>query len=73
MVVGLSFTAAYIIGEKFLGTDLKSVFGTWYIAPEGIGTIGCLLNFTTAIIVSRLTAPPSPELQKIVDDLRQPE
>ena len=73
MVIGLSFTAAYIIGEKFLGWDLRSLLGDFYVAPEGIGTIGCLLNFVVAIVISRITPEPSPELQRIVDDLRVPE
>ena len=73
MVIGLSFTAAYIIGEKFLGWDLRSLLGDFYVAPEGIGTIGCLLNFVVAIVISRITPEPSPELQRIVDDVRVPE
>ena len=73
MLVGLGFTAAYIISEKFLGVDIKSMLGDWYVAPEGIGTIGCLLNFVVAITVSRMTSPPSEEIQQIVEDLRLPE
>ena len=73
MVVGLSFTAAYIISEKFLGVDLKGMLGQYHVAPEGVGTIGCLLNFIVAISVSRMTNPPSEEIQNIVDELRLPE
>ncbi len=73
MLIGLGFTAAYIISEKFLGVDIKGMLGDWYVAPEGVGTIGCLLNFAVAITVSRLTAPPSEEIQQIVADLRLPE
>ena len=73
MVVGLSFTAAYVIAVKFIGIDLKSIMGDYYVAPEGVGTIGCLLNFVTAFVVGRMTPPPSPELQNIVDKLRVPE
>lgn len=72
MLAGLAFTATYIIGEKFIGIDFKSMLGDYYVAPEGIGTIGCLLNFAIALTVSRLTPKPSPEIQKIVDELRMP-
>ena len=73
MVAGLAFTATYIIGEKFLGFDFRGLLGEYYVAPEGIGTIGCLLNFAVAFLVSRSTAMPSEEVQKIVDQLRMPE
>ena len=73
MIVGLSFTAAYVIAVKFMGVDLKGMMGDYYIAPEGVGTIGCLLNFATAYVVGRMTPAPSQELQDIVDELRAPE
>ncbi|MEA5472168.1 sodium:solute symporter family protein [Spirulina sp. 06S082] len=69
MVIGLAFTAFYIIGVKFYGMS------TWMfgISPEGIGTVGMMLNFTITLIVSRLTPPPPLEVQRLVEDLRSPE
>ena len=39
----------------------------WGISPEGFGTIGMLVNFGMAIAVSRFTAVPPKEVQKIVE------
>ena len=76
MVVGLGFTAICIAGnrsEKIFGTDGPLIealpFG---ISAEGIGTIGCILNFLVTVIVSRLTPPPPQEVQDLVDRVRVP-
>ncbi|MCP4249837.1 MAG: cation acetate symporter [bacterium] len=76
MIVGLLFTAAYIIGnrsDKILGTD-GPLMGPWCfgISAEGIGTIGCLLNFVVTWTVSRLTAPPPRSVQDLVESVRVP-
>ncbi|MEL6650014.1 MAG: cation acetate symporter, partial [Bacteroidota bacterium] len=42
------------------------------ISPEGIGTIGMLLNFVVTIIVSRLTDAPPQSIQDMVEDIRIP-
>ncbi len=68
MVVGIVFTSAYIVGEKWLGMP-KWFFG---ISAEGIGTLGAILNFTVAIIVSRVTPPPPQEIQELVESVRVP-
>ena len=69
MIVGLAFTAFYIIGVKFYGME------TWFfgVSPEGIGTVGMVLNFLVTYIVSRLTPPPPAEVQEMVEVLRIPE
>ena len=69
MVTGLVFTAGYIIGVKFYGMS-PWLFG---ISPEGIGTVGMMLNFIVTFIVSRLTPPPPLEVQEMVARLRSPE
>jgi cation/acetate symporter len=68
MSVGLLFTAAYIIGEKFLGHPAWC-FG---ISAEGIGAVGMLLNLAVTFGVSRATAPPPEAVQRLVDRLREP-
>jgi cation/acetate symporter len=73
MLTGILFTGGYIACEKFLGVDFKTMFRDWYIASEGIGTVGCALNFAVTIIVSRLTSPPSEKVLAIVDEIRQPD
>jgi cation/acetate symporter len=73
MITGISFTAAYIVYFKFLRPDLNQP-ENWLlgISPEGIGTLGMLLNFATAIAVCRFTAPPPASVQQLVEDIRIP-
>lgn len=68
MLVGLIFTAAYIIGAQFYAMPLWC-FG---ISAQGIGTIGMLLNLVITLSVSRVTPPPPLEIQKLVDEVRIP-
>ena len=69
MITGLVFTGFYIIGVKFYGMS-PWLFG---ISPEGIGTVGMMLNFIITYVVSRLTPPPPREVQEMVARLRSPE
>lgn len=76
MVSGLVFTASYIIYFKF-GIPFTQIQGTpdqyWIgISPEGIGTIGMILNFAVALTVSRFTPPPPPEIADLVERVRLP-
>jgi cation/acetate symporter len=68
MLSGLIFTTAYIIGVKFAGMQ------PWFfgVSPEGIGTLGMLINLAVTLVVSRLTPPPPAEIQAMVEDLRSP-
>jgi len=68
MVVGLGFTASYIIGVKFLGWPAWC-FG---ISAEGIGAVGLVLNFITTVVVSRLTPPPPEGVISLVQSVRLP-
>ena len=68
MIVGLVFTASYIIGTKYLGWP-NFILG---ITAEGIGAIGMLLNFVVDYLVSRATPPPPEEIQRLVDEIRIP-
>ena len=73
MVVGILFTAGYIIYFKFVNpaanTTENWLFG---ISPEGIGTIGMLINFAVAIVISRVTPPPPAEIQDLIEEIRVP-
>ena len=68
MLVGILFTAVYIIQTKFLGSS------NWFlgITPEGIGTIGMLINFGVTLAVSAVTAAPPEHIQEIVENVRIP-
>ena len=70
MTVGLVFTFAYIVYFVFMHGDPKDyLFG---VAPVGIGTIGMVLHFIVALIVSRVTAPPPKHIQELVENIRIP-
>ncbi len=68
MIVGLIFTTFYIIGVKFYSMP------TWFfgISPEGIGTVGMILNLMVTYTVSRFTPAPPLEVQEMVARLRSP-
>lgn len=79
MLVGLIFTAVYIFiykgwffipGTNWLpDTADNYVFG---ISPLSIGSIGALLNFLTAFLVSRATAAPPQHVIDLVESIRVP-
>ncbi|MFI2811726.1 MULTISPECIES: sodium:solute symporter family protein [unclassified Microbulbifer] len=73
MVSGISFTAAYIIYFKFINPAGNIPENWWFgISPEGIGTLGMLLNFAVAITVARFTADAPRDVQAMVADIRFP-
>ena len=73
MIVGIVFTASYIIYFKpqLGGPGLPENFW-WGISPEGIGTLGMILNFIIALIVSRFTIAPPMEVQELTERIRTP-
>jgi cation/acetate symporter len=73
MISGITFTAAYIVWFKFLHPELDSAEHWWLgISPEGIGTVGMLLNFAVTAGVSRVTPAPPRHVQILVDGVRVP-
>jgi len=73
MATGLLFTASYIIFFKFIQPDLNTP-EHWLlgISPEGIGTVGMLLHFAVASVVSRFTPAPPQKVQDLVEEIRYP-
>ncbi len=73
MAAGLVFTAGYIIYFKFMAPELN-VPANWLfgISPEGIGSVGMLINFALTWSVSRVTAPPPEHIQHLVENIRVP-
>jgi cation/acetate symporter len=73
MVAGIVFTAGYIIYFAILNPEINNsehwLFG---ISPEGIGTLGMLLNTAVALTVSRFTPPPPEEIRELVQRIRIP-
>ena len=73
MVVGLAFTAGYIIYFKFINPSANQPQHWWFgISPEGIGTLGMCLNLVSSLIVSSLTPQPPEEVQELVEYIRIP-
>jgi len=73
MVVGIVFTAGYIIYFKFVAPgDNNAEHWLFGVSPEGIGTIGMLLNIAVTYAISHSTAPPPEHIQELVDHIRVP-
>lgn len=73
MIVGVLFTICYIFYFKPQLGGPGTPDGYWFgISPEGIGTLGMLINFVVAIVVSRITRPVPAAIQDLVEDIRYP-
>jgi len=73
MIAGITFTASYIIYFKFVRPDLNTADSWWFgISPEGIGTVGMLINFAISVTVSRFTPEPPPHVKDLVERIRVP-
>lgn len=73
MLCGLVFTMAYIVYFKFVAPEMNSAENWWFgISPEGIGSIGMLINFVVCMLVSRFTPAPPQEVQRMVEEIRIP-
>lgn len=79
MLSGLVFTLGYIIYFKF-GTSLFGLSEAavnpdqwwWGISPEGIGSVGMVINLLSCYVVSKMTPPPPQEVQDIIQEIRIP-
>lgn len=79
MLAGLLSTLVYIFSYKgwlfikgtewFANTPDNWLFG---IAPEAFGAVGAMINFTVALTISRITAPPPRHIQDMVESIRVP-
>ncbi len=81
MTTGLVFTLVYIVmctADKVLPMFFKEPVLTqdeWLfgISPQGIGTLGMLLNFAVTLSVSYLTPPPPDRVVELVENVRIPQ
>ncbi len=73
MLAGFGFTAAYIIYFRFINPAADNA-DSWLfgISPEGIGTLGTILNLGVALLVARFAAEPPEDVQAIVEEIRLP-
>lgn len=72
MVVGIVFTLAYLIYFKFINPTAGP--DEWFlgISPEGIGTVGMVLNFIVANVVLKFTQDSPTHIQQMVESIRYP-
>ena len=73
MIAGIVFTAAYIVYFKFINPEANNanhwLFG---ISPEGIGTLGMLINFAVSLSICWLTPAPPRAVRELVERIRVP-
>ncbi len=80
MLAGLSVTLFYVFAHKGIffirGTEYLELIGGansfFTITPEAFGTVGAIVNFTVAFLVSKMTAPVPSHIAAMVDAVRTP-
>lgn len=80
MLAGLFVTLFYVFAHKGLlfikGTEFIDLIGGansfFGITPEAFGTVGAIVNFTVAFLVSRATKPVPSHIQELVESVRVP-
>ena len=76
MLSGLLFTVGYIVYFKgvFIEPFAENLAENWLfgISPEGIGTVGMILNFSVALVVSYMTPRPPDHVRDLVENIRVP-
>lgn len=73
MITGLVFTIGYIIYFKFISPETNNAEYWWFgVSPEGIGSIGMILNFIVCVTVSKFTPAPPQAVQDMVQEIRIP-
>lgn len=79
MLAGLTVTLTYVFQHKGImfipGTQfLGDMPPNWFlgIEPNAFGVVGALVNFAVTLGVTRVTAPPPPAVQELVEEIRVP-
>jgi len=79
MLAGLTVTLTYVFQHKGImfipGTQfLGDMPPNWFlgIEPNAFGVVGALVNFAVTLGVTRVTSPPPPEVQALVEEIRVP-
>ena len=79
MLAGLTVTLTYVFQHKGImfipGTQfLGDMPPNWFlgIEPNAFGVVGALVNFAVNLGVTRVTSPPPPEVQALVEEIRVP-
>ena len=80
MLAGLAVTLFYVFAHKGIffikGTEYLSMVGGangfFTITPEAFGTVGAIVNFAVAYLVSKMSAPVPQHIQQLVESVRVP-
>ncbi len=80
MLAGLFVTLFYVFAHKGIffikGTDYLDLIGGansfFTITPEAFGTVGAMVNFAVAYVVSKMGAPVPAHIAELVDSVRTP-
>jgi cation/acetate symporter len=74
MIAGIGFTIFYIIACVYGGMATWT-FGLFDsgIKPQGIGTIGMLINFAVTLALTPVFDRPNESIQQMVEAIREPE
>lgn len=73
MIAGLLFTLAYIVFFKIAYPELNTPEKWWFgISPEGIGTLGMLVNLVVSLAIGMIYPEPPQEVQEMVENIRYP-
>ena len=75
MVVGIALMFGYMAVYR-LGWFVEAVPppSAWWlgISPEGFGSVAMVVNLVVALVISRATPPPPPDVQEMVETIRIP-
>lgn len=73
MIVGLIFTLAYIAFFKLMYPEYNTPEYWWFgISPEGIGTLGMIVNLIVSLAIGMIYPDPPEEVQTMVESIRYP-
>jgi cation/acetate symporter len=80
MIAGIGVTLFYVFQHKgimFIASTafLGDMSPNWFlgIEPNAFGVVGAIVNFTVAMMVSRVTAEPPAHVQDLVEYIRVPD
>ncbi len=73
MIAGIALTTGYIVYFKFMNPAANTAENWWFsTSPEGIGTVGMIVNFVVAYVVSLFTKEVPEDVQEMIDHIRVP-
>jgi len=73
MVSGLLFTLFYIVFFKIAFPEYNTPEYWWFgISPEGIGTVGMMVNLVVSLAIGAIYPEPPEEVQEMVENIRYP-